>query len=71
MYERETHIQTDRQTDTQTSHDSIGRACKASRGNHCSYLPSAWHGQVDWRNTSEEFARQGHRSMFVGFKVTL
>jgi len=30
MYERDGH--TDRQTDRQTPHDSIGRACKASRG---------------------------------------
>jgi len=37
MYERDRHIhrQTDRQTHAHTPHDSIGRACIASRGkNH-------------------------------------
>jgi len=34
MYERDGHTHTDRQTDrhTHTPHDSIGRACNASRG---------------------------------------
>jgi len=32
MYERDGHTHTGTHTDTQTPHDSIGRACKASRG---------------------------------------